>query len=367
MKSKLSFIITSSFFCLLVSGCGEDFAAPEADSERVPILFSVSSVSSSMEAETLTRAATTDFPHNGKIAILAANAEKHTTNLDWNDLYLDHAAANAGAKNGNKYPITLETGTQYWPFDGDKYLSFAAYSPASARTANAHTLTVTATAQTPFPDLLYSTRTSVYNKVTGAAGVELTEFKHAMARVVIKVIPVNKEGDEISDYVSDNFKITKLNIQTKTTTGTFDFLTGIPAWTLPAPGSDFVTVYNLINASSGYGDTKAQKLPYDSDKTNIACYLLPLASNNTLELSKVGFQVSDKAYSYTYASGSDGSLDEFKNESNGSITLEMGKTTVLTIKVKVMDIQNGGESNNILLYGTLKDWEYKGNSTVTIN
>lgn len=359
MKSQLSFIIIGFFFCLFVSGCGEDFAAPEADSEQVPILFSALSVSTSTDAETRTRAATTDFPNNGKIAVLAANAEEHTTNLDWNDLHLNHAAANAGTKNSNKYPVTLES-TQYWPFDGDKYLSFAAYSPASARTANANTLTVTATAQTPFPDLLYSTPTRVYNKVTGAAGVELTEFKHAMARVVIKVIPVNEDGSEISGYNSDNFKITQLNIQTQATTGTFDFLAGAPAWTLPASDGNFVTVYNLINAPS-YSDAKAKKLPYDSD----ACYLLPLATNNRLELSKVGFQVSDKAYTYTY-SGSDGSLDEFKNESNGSITLEMGKTTVLTIKVRVMDIQNGG-NNNILLYGTLKGWEYKGNSTVTIN
>lgn len=361
MKNQLSLIITGFFFCLLVSGCGDNFAAPEADSERVPILFSVSSVSISTDVETETRAATTDFPNNGKIAVLAVNAEEHTANPDWSDLYLNHAAANAGAKNGNKYPVTLETGTPYWPFEGDKYLSFAAYSPASARTADANTLTVTATAQTPFPDLLYSTPTAVYNKVTGVTGVELTEFKHAMARVVIKVIPVNEHGNEISGYNSDNFKITKLNIQTKATTGTFDFLAETPAWTLPAPGGDFVTVYDLINASC-YDDAKAKKLPYDSD----ACYLLPLATNNMLELSKVEFELKDKAYSYTYATGSDGSLDEFKNESNGSITLEMGKTTVLTIKVRVMDIQNGG-SNTILLYGTLKDWEYKGNSTVTIN
>ena len=366
MKNQLSLIITGFFFCLFVSGCGEDFAAPEADSERIPILFSVPGVSTSMDAETLTRAATTDFPNNGKIAILAANAEENTTDFDWNDLYLNHAAANAGAEENSKYLVTLETSPQYWPFDADKYLSFAAYSPASARTANANTVTATATAQTPFPDLLYSTPTGVYNKVTGAAGVELTEFKHAMARVVIKVIPADENGSEISGYSSDNFKITRLNIQTQATTGTFDFLAETPAWTLPASNGSFVTVYNLINAS-GYNDAKAKKLPYNSNDTNTACYLLPLATHNTLQLSRIGFEVSDQVYSYTYASGNDGSLDEFKNESNGSITLEMGKTTVLTIKVKVMDIQNGGESNNILLYGTLKDWEYKGNSTVTIN
>lgn len=362
MKKKSIYLGVAVLF---FSGCSSDTLLPETDAERVPIQFSVSDVSTSTDAETLTRAAT-DFPNSGNIAVLAANTEANTatTTIDWNssNLYLNHAAASVGEKSSDKYPVTLSTNPQYWPFNADKYLSFAAYSPTSARTADANTLTATATGQAPFPDLLYSTPTVVYNKNTGKEGVELTRFKHAMARVVIKVIPVNENGNEISSYNNDNFKITKLNIQTKATTGTFDFLAETPAWTI-TPATDFTTVYNLIDASS-YSDTKAVKLPYNS--SNMECYLLPTTVNNTLASSKVEFELSDKAYTYTYATGSDGSLDEFKDGIN-NITLDMGKTTTLTIKVKVMDIQNGGESDNILLQGTLKDWDYKGNSTVTIN
>lgn len=365
MKKKYIYLGVAVLF---FSGCSSDTLLPETDAERVPIQFSVSGVSTSTDAETLTRAAT-DFPNSGNIAVLAANTEANTAAaaINWNssNLYLNHVAASVEEKSSDKYPVTLSTSPQYWPFEGNKYLSFAAYSPASARTADANTLTATATASNPFPDLIYSTPTAVYNKVTGATGVELTRFKHAMARVVIKVIPVNQNGNEISGYNSDNFKITKLNIQTKATTGTFNFLAATPAWTI-TPASDFTIVYSLIDALN-YSDTKAVKLPYNSSSTE--CYLLPATANNTLASSGIGFELSDKAYTYTYTESNVVSLDEFKDgtNNNNDITLEMGKTTTLTIKVKVMDIQSGGESDNILLQGTLKDWDYKGNSTVTIN
>lgn len=382
MKKQLSYVLISFFFSLFVSGCGDDLAAPEADGNPVPIILKASGIAASTDTEVQTR--TTDFPNNGTIAIVAAKTTKPVSdsesstennianNIDWssNNLYLNHVEATAGTKNASNYPVTLSP-VQYWPFNPDEFLTFAAYSPKSAHKAGTdHTLSVTATTSKPFPDLLYSTPTEAYNKDSGKHGVALTQFQHAMARLIIQVTPINKDGKPIENYNNDNFKITKLNIQTKVTTGDFDFIPA-PTWTLASADASFTTIYHIIHATDGYADAKAKNLPYDSSDTskggsNTEYYLLPATVTNTAALSKIEFELRDKSYTYTYAAGNDGSLDEFKTKDNNNITLQMGKTTILTIKIKVTDIQNGG-NDNILLYGTLKDWEYKGDSSITIN
>nr|WP_302830691.1 hypothetical protein [uncultured Bacteroides sp.] len=374
-------MIKKSFYIIgisaLLAGCSNDMLQPEMESDLVPITLSTPSVVMSTDTEVQTRAgATTDFPNSGSIAVVAAKTTSGAAQTDWSssdNFHLNHVAATVGVKSNNQYPVTFSP-VQYWPFDSDTYLSFAAYSPSNTtqKSGEPHTLTVTASTNVPFPDLLYSTpTTTAYNKESGKSGVELTQFKHAMARLVIKVVPIDKSGNEITDYNSDNFKITKLGIQTKVTTGNFDFIN--PAWTLTAPGTSasHTSVYSLISANN-YTNNNAKKLPYDSSDSkkggsNKEYYLLPATDDvNTVELSKIDFELRDKSYTYSYATGNDGSLDEFKDASNSSVKLEMGKTTVLTIKVKVVNIQTGGD-DAIILYGTLKDWEYKGNSTVTIN
>lgn len=361
MIKKFFYIIIGVVGALL-SGCSNELQ-PEVEDGLVPIRLSVSGTRVSAEAG-MTRG-TTDFPHNGDITVMAAKTKQSEANVDWStgNLYLDMVAT-VGTKSDGKYPVVLDP-VQYWPFNADEYLRFAAYSPSTAKKEGASTvlLMVTGNENAPFPDLLYSTPTPAYNKKAG--NLKLTTFRHAMARLVIKVIPVDKDGKLIDNYKNDNLKITKLAIQTKVTTGDFDFLAPTPAWTLTQLSDNYVTLCKLIDAST-YNEGIA--LPYDSSNpAQDDYYLLPATNNvNTVEHSRVELELSDNAYTYTYASGADGSLDEFKTADTGSVTLEMGKTTELTIKVKVTDIQTGGEIDTIL-YGTLKDWEYKGNSTVTIN
>lgn len=371
MIKKFFYIIIGVAGALL-SGCSNELQQPETEDGPVPILLSVSGTRVSAEAG-MTRgdAVSTDFPNNGNMAVMAAKTRQGATTFDWSadNLHLNHVAATAGTKSNGNYPVAL-TPVQYWSFDANEYLSFAAYSPSTAKKEGAGPglLTVRAGASAPFPDLLYSTPTGSYNKETGKDGVELTTFRHAMARLVIQVVPVDKNGQQLTDYKNDELNISKLAIQTKVTSGDFDFLAATPAWTLTAPGTDagHTTLYTLISAAT------AKALPYDSSDSsqggsNKGYYLLPATNTvNTVALSKIDFELKDKAYTYTYASGDDGSLDEFKTADSGSVTLEIGKTTVLTIKVKVTDIEHGG-GENVILFGTLKDWEYKGNSTVTIN
>lgn len=358
MIKKFFYIIIGVVGALL-SGCSNELQ-PEVEDGLVPIRLSVSGTRVSAEAG-MTRG-TTDFPHNGNIAVMAAKTTKDATNVDWStgNLYLDMAAT-VGTKSNGKYPVALNP-VQYWPFNADEYLSFAAYSPSRAKKEGATPvlLMVTGNETAPFPDLLYSTPTTAYNKEAG--NVELTTFQHAMARLVIKVIPIDQKGEEIKNYKNDDLKLTQLDIQTKVTTGDFDFLAPTPAWTLTAPGDkvDYATLYRLINGG--------KTLPYDSSDSNqggsdTGYYLLPATDDvNTVALSKIVFTLKDNGYSYTYERG----LDEFLTDAGGNVKLEMGKTTLLSIKVEVIDIEHGGK-DNVILYGTLKDWEYKGNSTVTIN
>lgn len=361
MIKKFFYIIIGVVGALL-SGCSNELQ-PEVEDGLVPIRLSVSGTRVSAEAG-MTRG-TTDFPHNGDITVMAAKTKQSEANVDWStgNLYLDMAAT-VGTKSNGKYPVALDP-VQYWPFNADEYLRFAAYSPSTAKKEGASTvlLMVTGNETAPFPDLLYSTPTTAYNKETGKEGVELTTFQHAMARLVIKVIPINEKGDSIDNYKNDNLKITQLDIQTKVTTGDFDFLASTPAWNLTKPGdnAEYTTLYTLINIGG-------KTLPYDSSNSNqggsdTGYYLLPATNDvNTVAFSRIVFTLKDNGYSYTYERG----LDKFTTADTGSVTLEMGKTTFLTIKVKVTDIETGG-GDNVILYGTLKDWEYKGNSTVIIN
>lgn len=369
MIKKFFYIIIGVVGALL-SGCSNELQ-PELEDGLVPIRLSVSGTRVSAEAGmTRGNADVTDFPHKGDIAVMAAKIKQSETYVDWSstgNLYLN-TAATVGTKSNGKYPVALKS-VQYWPFNADEYLRFAAYSPSTANKPGADPvlLNVTGNKSAPFPDLLYSTPTTAYNKETGKEGVELTTFQHAMARLVIQVIPIDQKGNPIKkeEYKNDNLKITKLAIQTKVTTGDFDFLAPTPAWTLTPASGDYVTLYKLIDAST-YNEGKA--LPYDSSSPAQGDYYLLPATNdvNTVEHSRIKLKLSDNAYTYTYPSGADGSLDEFKTDGGESVKLEMGKTTLLTIKVKVTDIETGG-GDNVILYGTLKDWEYKGNSTVTIN
>ena len=361
--------------CLFLSGCSNDVTTVEGNGV-LPILFSVNQTGTATEVHTKSDAPAT-FPNSGKIAVIAAKSNSVMTPTDWSksNLYLNHVAATAGIgtvsdviDNGvttkvTTYPVTLNT-TAYWPFNPNEYLEFVAYSPAEHLTLSHDEnspakLTVSADGSSKnFFDLLYTTPTAAYNKASGKDGaVSLGEFQHAMAALVVKVTPIDAitlqpiTGDAIKDL-----KIAKLNVQTKVTTGELNISSGTPTWVLtnPANGAAYITSKTLISSNTS--------LPYNSEKEE--CYLFPATTEvNTVELSRIEFMLMDGSITSvdtTY------DIKDFKQTPSGeSVKLEMGKTTVLNIKVKVTSIQTG-EDNKTTLEGTLVDWIYKGNSSVTI-
>lgn len=342
--------------CLLfLSGCNNEVVNP--DNERVPISFSAE-IPSLLVEEVQTRA--TDFPNSGSIAVVAANSALATpiTSTDWSsgNVYLNHLAATVGDKNGTIYPVTFGS-TQYWPFDPDKYLSFVSYSPAthSSLTHSATDLTVNITGKSySFPDLLYTApvgsfnKENIYNSERGRA--YLGEFKHAMAKLVVKVIAVDKGNNEItSGSIIDDVKVTKLYVQTKVTEGTFSLITSPPAWGAFTSGSIFQTAYSFIAG--------ATSLPYNKDATNY-CYLLPGTEGN----SQIGIEVKDKTLTSLFTKA----MTDFMTGDAPPVpvTLEMGKATILTIKLQFTDTPTANGA--IELKGELTNWDYKGESMITI-
>lgn len=354
--------------CLFLSSCSNDVATVEGDSV-LPILFTASQTGVATEAHTRSDIPAA-FPNAGNIAIIASNSSSATAPSDWgnSNLYLNHAAATAGTGVAKDvvtiYPVSLNTKV-YWPFEPDKYLGFIAYSPATHASLthdNATASTELAVSidgsSKKFFDLLYTLPTATaYNKTTGKDGVPLGEFKHAMAGLVIKVTPV--DATDPSKEVTDanaikDMKIVKLDIQTKVTSGKLDLNSGAPEWTLTAPQSSSTVVHTLISTSTG--------LPYNKDGAIIS-YLFPATSSaNTVELSSIGFTLKDGSITSVDNAYS---INDFKIKDQEPVRLEMGKITVLNIKVKVATIQTG-DDDTTTLEGTLIDWVYKGNSSVTI-
>ncbi|WP_300700349.1 hypothetical protein [Bacteroides sp.] len=375
MKRQSLYFLVLLYIGLSASGCGNEIAMPETEDKLVPITFS-SEISTSVNSETATqmqtKAESADplFPNNGKIAVLAANATSTTINAGgWaeNNLLLNHSEATANAWNGTSFPVTINDATiYYWPFNPNEYLTFTAYSPATdatmKRKKDINSLKDTElqievnTTNAKFPDLLYSSPTSCWNKTHG--NVSLTQFKHAMARLVIKVVGIDKKGNEIKDYANAaNLKITKLNVLTKATKVIFDFTT--PAWTLTSASADFHILHSFNVTPNDKG-----KLPYDSSKEQ-EIYILPSTDGvNTVELSKVDFEIKDAVLTYGKTEGYQ--INEFKDDKSTPVSLKMGETTVLTFKIRVMEVSTG-DTENIVLKGDLADWDYKGESSVTIN
>lgn len=165
-----------------------------------------------------------------------------------------------------------------------------------------------------------------------------------MAKLVVKVIPVGRDGNAIINTSGISVKVTELKIDTKVTSGTFSLTATNPTWTL-GKQETYRTVYTLVNSETA--------LPYTS---SAEYYLLPGAQTNSRIYLKIK-DVVDTEYTEL-------TIDQFKSSST-AVILEAGKTTTLTIKIEVIDVETG-EDLKTFLEGTLTDWVYKGNSNIEI-
>lgn len=321
---------------LLLSGCSNDLLQTEGDDALVPIVFSASGITVSMEEQVQTKA-TDDFPHNGQMTIIAANAD--ASNVDWSSLYADPIPATAGSKVGEKHPVSITTGNLLWPSHTGGYLGFVAYSPQTHEMLTISDADKTKLRIAPgngastyiYPDLLCTTPTSPLYKTHGE--VELP-FDHVMAQVEINVIAIDDNEKEITP--APPITITSLTLDTNIAGGTFNLTDG--TWSIDTPTGASTTFCTLI---------ADKNIP----QKGVSCLLLPGTEENV----QVSIQLKDASGATVTASHA---ISAFKTGTTPA-SLERGKKSVLTIKVKPEDI-------SIALEGDLEPWDYKGNSEVTI-
>ncbi len=377
MKKRYYAYIGALCSLLAFAGCDKESDTPEIG-EKVPITLSASfPVSIDVEAQKAsaqgiqTRAETI---HDRTIGVVAVKAEEGTdlNTLNWGAYYLDHVRATGTNTHLNVNEETVRFNeTQWWPFHPTEYLAFVAYSPYPGSTGDtrvsrvdaSNTLRVTSNATGSFPDFIYTVPVGPWNKEdaktsTPDKALSLGEFQHAMSKLDIKVILVDKNGDPLDARLYPNpngIRITELKVSTEVNGGTFDLIQPtLPInWTLDAAG-DNKTVRTHISSAT----TLVSNLPIYS-----GCYLLPGTEDNS-SVSITIQELDAVTNSPIHTIEREAKVNEFLLETTGGAKLEMGKTTLLTIKVKYVPIPDPKE--DVILEGQLVEWDYKGESTVTI-
>lgn len=368
MKREYSIYMVALCSLLVLASCDKEAVnIPGTETEKVPITLSASSLQVSVDAQT--RAETI----NGRtIGVVAANTDETTplASVDWGGCYLEHVKASGTNTTLNGEKEVAFSPAQYWPFNPAEYLAFVAYSPYHGtdgdsrveRVGTTNTLKVTANGNS-FPDFLYTEPVGPYNKDTAKEAtdkaVSLGEFQHAMAKLDIQVKLVDKDGVEIpaANFPNPNrLRIAELKVLTEVKNGEFDLLqtTSPKVWTnLGATGTK-ETVRTHISSPT----TLTATLP-----TYTNCFLLP----GTEEKSSVSIKIQElhpTASTVVNEVSRDANITEFEVSAGVGAKLEIGKTTLLTIKVKYVPIPE--PDTDIILEGQLVEWDYKGESTVTI-
>lgn len=355
----------------LGTGCDKEPSVTSGAEEKVPINLSASSLP--VPATLQTRAETL----NGRtIGVVAVKTDESTPlkDIDWSGYYLDHVRA-TGTKNevDNEEEVVFAQ-PQWWPFNPGEYLAFAAYSPhygnggdeRVTRVGTTSTLKVVAGSKNAFPDFLFTNPVGPYNKRDAQAkqsGVlSLGEFQHAMAKLDINVVLVDKNGVPIPKEKFPNpnpLRIKKLEVGTKVKNGEFNVTqTALPKqWTALDNSGTEQAVYTPVNISTeltaSFPTMSCLLLPGTHDTSYIAITIEELDATK-----KIMTTIDRKAAISEF-------MDESQDPAKGAV-LEMGKTTLLTIKVRYVSIPDPDPKDQIILEGQLVEWDYKGKITVVV-
>lgn len=369
MKRKYSIYMAALCSLLIFASCDKEAVdIPGTETEKVPITLSASSLPVSVDVQT--RAETID---GRTIGVVAANTDETTSliSVDWFDYYLDHVKASGTNTTLNEEKEVAFSPARYWPFNPAEYLAFVAYSPYHGtngdsrvkRESGTNKLKVTADGNS-FPDFLYTELVGPYNKESAKAAapdkaISLGEFQHAMAKLDIQVKLVDKDGVEIPEAYFPNpnrLRIAELRVSTEVKNGEFDLLqtTTPKEWT----ALDATDEKEIVRTHISSLTTLTATLPTYTD-----CFLLP----GTEEKSYVSIKIQELHPTTNTVVNEvlrEAKITEFEFSSGVGAKLEMGKTTLLTIKVKYVPIPD--PDTDVILEGQLVEWDYKGESTVTI-
>lgn len=346
--------ISIALASITLAGCSSGEEVSLTDDTSTPICLSAG-IATSIQVAPKGRAVEA-FPNSGKIAVTAAIHKNSST--EWNSVYIDNklAGTTQSVESGSAYAFDWDIATPdqwgnktyYWSFNPDEKLVFVAYSP----NANGTTLKPITNSKTSLditlggnmPDVMYTKPTGALNKESG--NVDLGEFQHALAKVVIRVKAVNTDEEDIS---TDKFKVTDINVKTKITTATFD----LPTSTLKLGSkATSYTSFPLFNTETALTKEIITK----------ELYVLPGSEASTV----IGLSLTDGVLNY----GKNGENNGYEiSEFNGNPvpTFIAGQTTLLTFKIEVKDVSTGdGDKSTIILKGDLEDWKCQGGFEVGI-
>lgn len=368
MKRKYYTYMAALCSLLIFASCDKEAVdIPGTETGKVPITLSASSLPVSVDVQT--RAETID---GRTIGVVAANTDETTplTSVDWSNYYLDHVKASGTNTVLNGEKEVAFSPAQYWPFNPAEYLAFVAYSPYYGTNGDSrvelvsgnNTLKVTANGNS-FPDFLYTEPVGPYNKESAKEAtdkaISLGKFQHAMAKLDIQVKLVDKDGVEIppANFPNPNrLRIAELKVLTEVKNGEFYLLqtTSPKAWTnLDATGTKEIVRTHISSLI-----TLTATLP-----TYTNCFLLPGTEEKSYVFIKIQ-ELHPTTNTVVNEVLREAKITEFEVSSGEGAKLEMGKTTLLTIKVKYVPIPD--PDIDVILEGQLVEWDYKGESTVTI-
>ncbi|MCC8089001.1 MAG: fimbrillin family protein [Rikenellaceae bacterium] len=343
MKKLYDYIIIACCAGIL-AGCNselDEVSTPERNGEEESAENSAILLSAPAGTEYGTKALG-DFPNSGRIAVTAAYYNGGSVNwLSYADI--QNTPATANQISGNYYEFTWDD-VKYWPFD-DSELVFMAYSPladGSAVKMGYDPTVLQLTLQNDMPDVLYASgnetaETVPYRKSTTDT-VRLGEFRHALSQVTVIVQP----GENMNPAV----QVASLALTTAKRNATLDLFGGDSGLTVDYQDDSFT--YTLVSSAQNF------------DTTPISETVLVYPS--TEDYATVSIRLTDGQFSLNASYD----ISDFENIVSGinDLSFDRAKNTILTITVNGVEVQN--PDDNIVLKGTLSDWEYKGNYGVII-
>ena len=232
-----------------------------------------------------------------------------------------------------------------------------AYSPAITAdgtvTKNSSTVLNVTLKGNETADVLYTVPTGAKSKIDKT--VDLGLFNHALAKVKVIVKAVYKNNNDEYVDLTENvpFSVAELGIKTIQTSGTLN---------LTDPGNGIINgdaeteqAFTLFTNGGDNNNSHLLNSPLEKE-----CYMLPSTEENSSVTVALKDEKSANPDKY------DINISKFEKSKSDNIEFIAGKTTVLTIKVKVTTTGTEPGTDDIILEGNLTDWKCNGRFDVTI-
>lgn len=347
MKHTIKTLAICIVGSLLITGCEDnDVAADLPGGEKTSGKIMLASKNTT---SAITRAVADDgkFPNEGRIGVVGALYNE--TAIDWESYPdLTNVPADTISLTAGKYLFQWET-QKYWPFDNTK-LVFMAYSPyldgseLNLRLSDDKTQ-MSIGLYEDMPDIMYASgnvtaATTPYDKLSGE--VNLGQFRHAMSKLAVEVVPFD-------NTMSASIVASHLRVITSRRGANLNLLLGDEGMQV-APLATQPFQYSLIETPTPFKTTPISETVLLFPETEDDIYIsVGLVDTNTGSSIDQTFQVSS-----------------FLNMTNSGepLTLERGKMTTLRIVVAAVPVRQPNEQ--IILKGTLSEWNQKGNFGISI-